>query len=117
MHCALQIIGGWVLSTLTFGPCLTWWFFRHERRARASCARWLATHPSTPIEMMPTEMRPRVAEVGFVTRDDIEHELHEVARGHVETGLPTGGRLVTPPNDARPRSSGGAMIGPHAERP
>jgi hypothetical protein len=100
-----------VLLTLTFGPCLTWWFFRHERRARASCAGWLGTHPSTPIEMM---MRQRVAELDFVTRHDIEHELHEVARDHVETGLLRVKDWPPRRNNARPTSSGGAMIGPYA---
>ena len=81
MSLALHIVGWWILLSLTLGPCLTLWLFRDKQRARSACARWIATHPTTSFELMPPGLRWTNAEADFVTDDDIERELREIADG------------------------------------
>jgi hypothetical protein len=72
MQWALHIVGCWVLLSFTLGPCMTLWIFRGKRRARSARARWIAIHPTAPLEQMPAALRRRYAEADFVTRNDIE---------------------------------------------
>jgi hypothetical protein len=64
---ALHIVGSWVLLSFTLGPCMTLWIFRGKRRTRSACARWIATHPTAPLEQMSAVLRRRDAEADFVT--------------------------------------------------
>jgi hypothetical protein len=60
MQIILELLCGWIVASLLLGVVLTWAFFYPERRARAlqeAHDRWIATHPTSPLEMMPEWLR------------------------------------------------------------
>jgi hypothetical protein len=60
MQTVIEYILAWIALSCAFGPPLTWFFFHPERRANAIQAahdRWIATHPTSPLEFMPPWLR------------------------------------------------------------
>jgi hypothetical protein len=60
MRIVVEVALGWVALSCVVGPALAWIFFYPERRANAIHAahdRWVATHPTSPLESMPAWLR------------------------------------------------------------
>lgn len=64
----------WVGASLVLGPIAAWAFFYPERRAehtKAAHDLWIATHPKTPLQMMPAWLR-------WEDMSDIEADDHQI---------------------------------------
>lgn len=78
MQIVVEILGAWIFVSLSIGLILTWAFFYPERRARSlqeAHDRWVDTHPTSPLGMMPAWLRREDTTTGSDVERDEEEDL------------------------------------------
>jgi hypothetical protein len=82
MQTVIESVLWWIALSCAIGPPLAWIFFYPERRANAIKAahdRWIATHPTSPLEFMPAWLRWEDSETTDVAAHD-QYASVDVAR-------------------------------------